>query len=197
MERQHDSNCFSPPSESDINNARRSAIKRLRTRYEAADAEDIVHEALLKFFHDPAAQGPYWRFALKRDILNAEAAFLRRKRAMEKQVSWQDQFIDTDESEPSADFANLAEKTGITTTTPNITLESARAESSTDTLLQDVMRDLRVEIDRKVLKGLYEGLSPFEIADETGEKQATIRKRIQRLRAKLRNHPLIQELLGR
>ena len=105
------------------------------------------------------------------------------------QVSWQDQFIDTDESEPSADFATLAEKMGITATTPDIPQESARATSSTDTLLQDVMRDLRVEIDRKVLKGLYEGLSPCEIAHETGEKQATIRKRIQRLRAKLRNHP--------
>ena len=38
------------PSESDIN-ARCSAIQRLRARYEAADAEDIVHETFLKFFH--------------------------------------------------------------------------------------------------------------------------------------------------
>ena len=46
---------------------------------------------------------------------------------MATQVSWQDQFIDTDESEPSADFATLAEKMGITATTPDIPQESARA----------------------------------------------------------------------
>ena len=193
---QHDSE-FSPPSESDINIARCRAVKRLCARYQPADAEDIVHTAFLQFFHDPAAQGSYWQFVLKRDLLNAEAAFVRRKRGAEKQVLWQDQLTDTDESESRADFVDLAEKIEVTATTQYLTLESPRDEPNADMLLNAVMRDLHSERERTVLKGLYEGLSSAEIAHELGEKQETIRKQAQRLRAKLRDHPLVQELRGK